>query len=656
MIGTESTQDIKNLMQTITNMLINTVSSKMNSETNAIQRRELMKLLFYEPNNWKIYYMIGHLFNLDNMRDESKTFYRLSLFKKNDFMEAALNFALLYHGIDNNKALQVLEHAAKVTENNEMKILNTLAVVYADSYRYEDAEKILLNIISNEKTDPDTRIKALSNIGVIVSSMGDNYRSLRYFKDCLKTIEGGSGNINLHQNKLLILNNVFISDINEIYQDEFNEKCKDGYEYIFQEHLKITELCKNIKKFTKKELKNRPWRDPSTGKLRIIRIGYVSSDFRNHVVAKFMYDILKNHTSAFQIFCYFTWKAEDHISMELKKLNVNWKHLYQKTDLEIANVIINDEIDILFDLGGHTDSNRISMFAMKPAPILVNYLGYPNTTGLSSIDYRLVDKIVNPIHSKQKHSEKLIFKENCFINYNPLNYAIGKGIIELPQNPKRNSANPNEIIIAAINRPAKNNKRLFDVWAEILKYLPSAKFCIKVKSRCDQEYIKNYYLSNLKISADRLIITDFKPSNDSYFDLFNDIDILLDSFPYSGTTTTCDSLYMGVPVITLYNKDIHSHNVSSSIILNVHNSSRKNIGICDIYNDMVATNEEGYIRKCILLTKNKKKLIYYRNNLRKLFLDSMNISEFISDYENVLVKISEDYAKGEENSSIVINI
>jgi predicted O-linked N-acetylglucosamine transferase (SPINDLY family) len=791
------TPDHENVMTQVKNMLLNNIHTNMQSLSLQEQREELFKLLYFEPTNYKIYFLIGHLYSLENMRDLSKAFYRLSIFHKKDFIESFLNFGVLYHNVDNNKALNLLEYANNKIDKDDVRVANTLAVVYADTYRYEDAERILVTVINNPKTDSDTRLKSYSNVGVIVSSMGDNPRSLKYFRECNEKMPESNTSLPLIQNKLMIMNNVFISDIDDIFGKEYEAAgCKDGYEYIYKEHLKLTTLYKDVPKcsferksmFCKKigyfldsntkittrnmtELLNfydqkiyevycyiafditdaimlnslniirsfgvhfrqvkslardlvvktvvadrldvmfyygldelgkhlhdlniiktqiqlgNPMMEiqdhkqfkehiqsndifskiqekvpenvpekvddqkeivvnedivTSINRLnnqlnpRILRIGYISSDFRNHVCAKFMYDILKSHDrSKFEIYCYYVWKVEDLISLELKKLDVNWRHMYQVSDTVIANKIVSDKIDILFDLGGHTDNNKMGVFAMKPAPIQMTYLGYPNTTGLKEIDYRIVDKITNPKNSNQKHVEKLIYKEDCFIHYNPFNYTqVGVPTI-VPFNLDRCSAT--DIIIAAINRPAKNNSKLFGVWGRILKKVPNAKLMIKVKSRCDQDYIKKRYLDELDIPESRLIIMEFKTDNDSYFDLFNKFDILLDSFPYSGTTTTCDSLYMGVPVITMYNKDIHAHNVSTSIIVNMAN---ENPQFPSIYDDMISSNEDEYVDKCVALVTNKERLNDYRKNLREMFLKSMSIEKFMPGFENILLNVS----------------
>ncbi len=596
------------MMDNTINHLIETLFNNISNLEPKKQREELLKYLIYDITNYKIYYAMGVSYSSDNMLSEARAFYSLAIKYNPDFIDSYLNLSLTYHHIDNEKAIYILEYAKKIKKDN--RLLNTLAVYYADVYRYEDAEATFLEVINDKTSSDDVKRKSLINLAVIVSSIGDNYKSLKYFDECEPYIQKTNeikDKASLLQNKLLIMNNLFINDIEDHYK-------YDGYKYIYEEHLKINNIYKNVLRYS------------TYTKSKKIRVGYVSSDFRNHVVSKFIYDIFKYYnTNDFDVVCYYNYKTEDIISAEIRKLKVEWHNIYGKDDLTVAKLIHSHSIDILIDLNGHTDGNRIGVFAHKPAKIQANYLGYPNTTGLKEIDYRFTDKITNPPDSKQLHSEKLVYINDCFIIYNNLNIRLETHTFaEMPLNYQ--NLNNNYIVFSAINRPSKSNKYMFDIWSKVLNNVPNSKFLVKSKSKLSIESMKMKYKQMLNISEDRLIILPFQESNDLYFDIFNKIDVLLDTFPYSGTTTTCDALYMGTPVITLYNKDCHAQNVSTSIIKNLKNDK--------ISEEFIAYSENEYIEKCKNITKERVNI--YKNILRPIFLRSMDPHKFIKNYETCL--------------------
>jgi predicted O-linked N-acetylglucosamine transferase (SPINDLY family) len=223
------------------------------------------------------------------------------------------------------------------------------------------------------------------------------------------------------------------------------------------------------------------------------------------------------------------------------------------SSVEAAKIIYEDKIDILFDLNGHTDGSRLDVFTLNPAPVQITYMGYPNTTGLKSMHYRLTDNISDHPESKQKYSEKLVYLPSFFL--------VFKSIIQnTPIIPRKTDKT---VYLGSLNKENKSSPDVLRVWKEIMKSNKNTKIIIKTNGLIDRT---DFYKKVLDITADRLILLDKSLSNEQYVALDSKIDILLDTFPYSGTTTTCNALYNSIPVITLYNKDYHSHNVSSSIL------------------------------------------------------------------------------------------
>ena len=359
--------------------------------------------------------------------------------------------------------------------------------------------------------------------------------------------------------------------------------------------------------------------------IKKIRVGYVSSDFINHAVSNFILPILKNHDKElFEIYIFYNQKMPLNDLIDSK---INCYHIFDLSDEEVAHFINNHEIDILFELNGYTEKSRMGIFSLNPAPIQISYLGYPNTSGLHGIQYRITDNIVDNPESLQKYSENLIKIPKCFLLYKSINQD--KPII--PRKTKET------IILGSLNNEIKNSKELLETWKKILEICPNTKLLIKLMSYDDLIERQKYYMSKLNVTKDRLLLIT-KLDNVGYNKLFSMVDIVLDTFPYSGTTTTCNSLYNSIPVVTLYNKDYHAHNVSSSIL--------KNAGL----DELIAYNNSDYISLVKKLVANPSKIDEYKETIGKKFVESMNTIEFMQSYENILKQLYEKHV------SCVINI
>lgn len=383
------------------------------------------------------------------------------------------------------------------------------------------------------------------------------------------------------------------------------------YDYTFYNHndylnrLKTLETLYEVDNILKFDLTSRE-------KNKKIKIGYVSSDFNTHAVTHFIYPILQNYNrEKFEVYIYINNR---NIHQIYQTLDINKKIIFGLNDYKAAEIIYNDNIDILFDLNGNTTDNRVKLFSYKPSPIQITYIGHPNTTCSKYIDYKIVDNITNPSNSIQYYSEKLLKMEGCFLLYSNIFQ------VNLP-NPK--ITNHNEIIFGSLNKESKNSDFILDLWSKILNQVPNSKIKIKIDSFDNNEERLQYYSKKLNVQNERIIILT-KLHDQAYFNLFTEVDILLDTSPYSGTTTTCHALYNSLPVITLHNKDYHAHNVSSSLLINS--------GL----NELVAYNDNEYIEKAVNLAKNHSILNKYKYEIREKFLNLMNPTNFMMKYEEML--------------------
>lgn len=295
---------------------------------------------------------------------------------------------------------------------------------------------------------------------------------------------------------------------------------------------------------------------------RRLKIGYISPDFRNHSVTFFFEPLLDAHNrERFEIYGYGNIFHYDEVTERLKSKFDQYRNVRPLDDRAKADLIESDGIDILVDLAGHSGYTGLYAMAYKPAPIQATWLGYPDTTGMSQVDYRITDAIADPPGSEQYYSEKLFYLPGIFLCYSPCG-------IQPPVEPSP-FLQSNRITFGCFNNSSKINPLIIRLWAEILKQVPDSQLLLKFKSGQDDE-IRDLFLKRFEevgIVRDRIAISGWLQSPADLM-LYNKVDIALDTFPYNGTTTTCQALLMGVPVISLVGEH-HMSRVGLSILKNL---------------------------------------------------------------------------------------
>jgi predicted O-linked N-acetylglucosamine transferase (SPINDLY family) len=280
------------------------------------------------------------------------------------------------------------------------------------------------------------------------------------------------------------------------------------------------------------------------GVSRRLRIGYVSADFREHATAGFIRPILACHDrESFEIYCYSNANEADALTQNMQRQAHCWRAIDGADDARAAQLIRADAIDILVDLSGHTRGNRLGVFARKPAPVQIGYLGYLNTSGMAAMDYRITDSSADPPGASDRlHSETLLRMPQTMWCYQP------------PEDAPSVASAPVErsgyITFGSFNHVAKLNDRVLGLWAELLRRLPTSR--LQVMAFPDEETAARIraVLEKHGIDAAR-IRTLPRLARGQYWQVFGEVDIALDPFPYTGGATTCDSLWMGLPVVTL---------------------------------------------------------------------------------------------------------
>ncbi|MEI6719592.1 MAG: tetratricopeptide repeat protein [Betaproteobacteria bacterium] len=292
---------------------------------------------------------------------------------------------------------------------------------------------------------------------------------------------------------------------------------------------------------------------------RRLRIGYVSPDFRTHSVAYFAEPVLEHHDrSAFEVFCYSVSALEDATTLRLKSRADHWRSCYSMPDAALAQLVREDRIDILVDLAGHTAQHRLTAFAHKPAPVQVTWLGYPSTLGLPAIDYRISDPRVDPPGYEQFNAESLLRLPGSYFCYRP---GPAPTVGPLP------AAAHKPITFGSFNALPKISDETVALWARVLREQPDSRLVIKTRLLAEapaRERVSSAFAAS-GVDMGRVELIPWEDTTASHLESYNRIDIALDTFPFNGATTTCEALWMGVPVVSLCG-ETHASRMGCSIL------------------------------------------------------------------------------------------
>jgi protein O-GlcNAc transferase len=274
---------------------------------------------------------------------------------------------------------------------------------------------------------------------------------------------------------------------------------------------------------------------------RRLKIGYVSPDFRDHCQSLFTIPLLSRHDhAAFEIFCYASIKRPDDHTRRIADYADVWRDVRALNDEALCRVIREDRIDILVDLTMHMAGGRPLLFARKPAPIQIAWLAYPGTTGMGAMDYRLSDPRLDPDGFDAHYSERTLRLPDSYWCYDPL--TLSPGVNELP------AIERGYLTLGCLNNPCKLTDHTLRLWGGVMRALPDARLLLMAPPGRHRRHLSQR-LGAQGIAAERVDFRPFQPRGD-YLRSYHDIDLGLDTFPYNGHTTSLDSLWMGVPVVT----------------------------------------------------------------------------------------------------------
>ena len=332
-----------------------------------------------------------------------------------------------------------------------------------------------------------------------------------------------------------------------------------------------------------------------------INIGYYSADFRNHALAHLISRTIELHDkSKFNVHGFYfgkRHKKDDHYHLRLKKAFQKYHDVSNKSDEEIVNFSRDLEIDIAIDLMGHTGGfeNRMEIFLKRCAPIQINFLGYPGTSGTDKIDYIIADKNLIQEDEKKFYSEKIIYLPNSYLpseKDRPVSEKkLTKQQFKLPDG---------KFIFCCFNSNQKIFKTAFNLWVEILKKTPESVLWLISKNNKFEKNLKEEFEKN-KLNSERIIFSEPAPVKE-YLARFKFADLFLDTFPYNAHTTCNDSIWAGVPVLTKIGKSFHSR-VASSLL--------KTSGL----EELITRSDEEYISKAVKIANDEKYLKQLKNKL-----------------------------------------
>ncbi len=368
---------------------------------------------------------------------------------------------------------------------------------------------------------------------------------------------------------------------------------------------------------------------------RPLRIGFISGDFGDHPVTNFLEPIWNSlDRTLFSLYAYSSFQRNDEKAESLKQTAASWHNVDKMGDLELAMLINQDEIDILIDLSGHTAYNRLPVLALKPAPIQMTWIGYPGTTGMKTVDYILLD-----VHYRQGGA---------------LDPYLTEKIIYLPSvkyfEPVKDSPDVNELpalkngylTFASFNRPQKISDETLALWANVLTTIPNSRLIMGYMT--GQETI-DYFRTRLLeygVNEEQLSFR-MRTGLKEYLGMHREVDLLLDTYPYTGGTTVSHAAWMGVPVLTLEGESIASR--QGSVTMRI-------LGL----DDFISTSEDEFLQKALYWSQSLEKLSDVRAGIRGRIAARMNSVLSPSVYfEHAIRNAWQMYCEGKEPSSFSID-
>jgi protein O-GlcNAc transferase len=548
---------------------------------------------------------LGNALRDKQQLDEAIAAYRQAARFKPNLAEAHSNLAntLLDKGML-DEGILAYHHALRL-KPNDAKLYNNLGRALCKKGQFDEA---ITNCRQALKLKPDFA-EAYNNLAVILKDMGEIDEAIAASRQAVALQPDSEL---YHGNLLLILHYSERSDS----QTLLAESLQWGIRHADPLNRSVTPHVND--------------RSPD----RRLRIGYVSADFREHPVCRFFLPLLIAHDHhQVETFCYANVARPDTITQRVRSLAHQWRNVAGLSDQQMAEQIRADQIDILIDLSGHTGGNRLLVFARKPAPVQVTWLGYPDTTGIAAMDYRLTDALADPPEpGKSLASEHLI-------RLSPTAWCYQGPDENIPLD-DREIDHSTPLVFGSFNNFSKVTRPMLELWAEILRSTPNSRLFIKANALgCSavQQRVRQI-LHACGVGSDRIDLQGWRNSCEDHLASYRQMHIALDSFPYHGTTTTCEALWMGIPVVTLAGTT-HMSRVGVSLL--------SNIGL----QELIADTPQQYIQLAVELAKDTNRLNELRRTLRERLRHSplMDPKRFAENIETAYRQMWRNWCAKEES-------
>ncbi|MBI5658775.1 MAG: tetratricopeptide repeat protein [Nitrosomonadales bacterium] len=457
---------------------------------------------------------LGNALRAQDRLEEAAESYRRALALRPDHAETHFHLGLVSRALDNLDEAVACYRKALALKPDYAEAYNNLGIALRVQGKPDEAIEQYHKALALK---PDYA-EAFSNLGSALKNQGHLDEAIEYYR------------------RALALKPDFVDAYSNLL---FSMQFSSNYSLaeLFAEHLRFAAQYEAPLKPLRKAHRNSP--DPQ----RRLKVGYVSADFYRHAAAFFIEPVLANHDkSRVEVYCYYNNTRRDELTERIAGYADHWVPCRGLSDDQLAERIRSDGIDILVDLSGHTAGNRMLMFARKPAPLQVTYLGYPGTSGLSAMDYRITDRYADPEENEAYYSEKLIRLPDSLCCYRPTG--------DMPEVAPLPALQNGYITFGSLNNFNKVSDQCIELWSALLRAVPTSRLLmLTVPEGTAREQLIGKF-AGLGISAERLELHGKFPSRE-FHQMFRRVDIALDPFPVTGGTTTCETLWMGVPVIVL---------------------------------------------------------------------------------------------------------
>ncbi len=524
--------------------------------------------------------------------------YKKTLKLKPDFSLAYNNLGVVLKSLNKlNEALLTSKKAIEL-DPEFADAHNNIGAILQDLGNYEGAYKYYKKAIKLKSSYSE----AYYNLGILLKKLGKIEECVENFQ---KAVIVNQKNNRAYSNYLFNLN--YLTKYDDNYYIEEAKKFGFNLKKIDDQLCIPYKYNINPKKLT---------------------VGFVSADLRKHPVGYYLIDTLKYlKKKNIKLIAYHNSTETDDLTEKLKKHFDIWYNIEDKNDLKVINLIRENGIHILFDMSGHTKKNRLPIFINKPAPIQATWIGYNATTGLKEIDYIIGDQYVTPLENKNQFTENILQLPNIWS-------CLSKPSFEIKKENSSPALKNGFITFGSFNNLSKINDDIINTWSEILKRVENSKLFLKTKELDNLKMVENIRKKFQKngIDAEKIITEGRSKTREEMLKKYNQIDIALDPFPYSGVTTSFESVWMGVPLYVLNGNNFYSR---------IGVSINKNLGM----DDWIANNKKDYSTKILKLTSDFNQL----SQTRKCLINKVDSSTlfdsslFADNFNKILWKIWEKF-------------